>query len=84
MADKNLILSLFLDSKNLIDEEGMGVGVVYGTESATMLYPSIYGEVPGLRMLDLSSSRASELKNSEWVNVNPRQIYTVTEEWYTK
>ncbi|HBB76263.1 MAG: hypothetical protein A2186_00635 [Candidatus Levybacteria bacterium RIFOXYA1_FULL_41_10] len=84
VADKNLILSLFLDSKNLIDEEGMGVGVVYGTESATMLYPSIYGEVPGLRMLDLSSSRASELKNSEWVNVNPRQIYTVTEEWYTK
>lgn len=83
-AANNLILSLFLDSEKLIDSNGRRVGIVVGTESATLAYPSIQGDRLGVRLLDLNSSSSSELEKSQWANVNPKQIYYVTQEWYTK
>ena len=83
-AERNLILSLFLDSEEIIDINGRPVGLVSGTESAILIYPSIEGSPPGLRLIDLESSSTAELKQSDWVEVNPGEIYRVTEQWYTK
>ena len=84
LSSENFILSLFLDAENLIDENGKSMGLVTSTESAVLNFPAVRGEFPGLRLLDLSSSSSSELKKSDFANVNPKQIYYMTEEWYTK
>ncbi|EKD86796.1 MAG: hypothetical protein ACD_37C00141G0003 [uncultured bacterium] len=83
-AGKNFILALFLDAKDLIDDNGIRIGIVESTESGVLKFPVLQGDVSGLRLLDLSSSTSDELKNSNWANVNPKQIYYATEEWYTK
>lgn len=84
LSDKNFILALFLDAENLIDQNGRRVGLVIATGSAVTSFPIIEGEIPNQRLLDLNSSKAAELGNSDFANVNPKQIYYMTQQWYTK
>lgn len=84
LSDKNFILALFLDAQNLIDQNGRRVGLVIATESAVASFPIIKGEIPNQRLLDLNSSKSGELEKSDFANVNPAQIYYMTQEWYTK
>lgn len=84
LSDKNFILALYLDAENLIDQNGRRVGIVIATESAVTKFPIILGEMPNQRLLDLNSSKSAELGKSDFANVNPKQIYYMTQEWYTK
>lgn len=83
-AERNFILALFLDAKNLIGDNGRRVGIVISTESAVLKFPVLLGNIPGPRIVDLNSFTSSELGKSDFANVNPKQIYYATEEWYTK
>lgn len=84
LSDKNFILALYLDAENLIDQNGRRVGMVIATESAVTKFPIISGEQTSQRLLDLNSSKSAELGKSDFANVNPKQIYYMTQEWYTK
>lgn len=81
-ADKNLTLSLFLDAKNLSDDNGRRIGFVIASRSGEFAYPVIMGEKKGYQILDLQSSSGAELAKAQWVLVNKRQIYEATEDWY--
>lgn len=84
LADQNLILNLFLDSKNLLDPSGRRIGIVSSTESAVLIFPVIEGETLSTRLLDLNSSTSAQLKKSDWADMSPEEIYRVTQQWYTK
>ncbi len=84
LSSENFILSLFLDAENLIDQKGRRVGLVIATESALTTFPAVKGEIPSQRLLDLNSSSSAQLLGSDFANVNPEQIYKMTQQWYTK
>lgn len=83
-ADKNLILSLYLNVGNKIGDSGRRIGIVVATKSGEFKYPIILGDKEGYQLLDLQSSSSSQLSQGDWVRVNPRDIYLSTEEWYSK
>lgn len=83
-ADKNLILSLYLDVEDKIRDEGRRIGVVVATKSGELRYPIILGGKVGYQLLDLQSSSSLQLSRTGWARVNAKDIYLSTEEWYIK
>lgn len=83
-ADKNLILSLYLDVESKISDEGRRVGVVVATKSGEFNYPVILGDDTGYQLIDLHSSSSSQLSQSGWARVNAEDVYLSTQEWYIK
>lgn len=83
-ADKNLILGLFLYSKNMIANDGRRISVVVATREAEFTSSIISGDKLGYQLLDLNSSSSSQLQKSGWGRVNPEDIYNSTEKWYKK
>lgn len=83
-AEKNLILSLYLYENGKITDKGRRIGIVAATRSGEFNYPVLEGGEVGYQLLDLQSLSTSELKSSSWVNVNPRQVYETTQDWYER
>lgn len=83
-ADKNLILGLFLYSKNMIANDGRRISVVVATREAEFTSSIISGDKLGYQLLDLNSSSSSQLQKSGWGRVNPEDVYKSTEEWYSR
>lgn len=81
-ADKNAVLSLFLDANKLIDDHGRRIGVVVATVSGEFRYLILLGEKTGYQLLDLQSSTSAQLAEGEWALMNPSEIYRATQEWY--
>jgi hypothetical protein len=84
LADKNLILSLYLDVEDKISEEGRGIGVVVATKSGEFRFPIIVGDKTGYQLLDLQSSSSGKLSQNGWARVNAKDVYLSTQEWYSK
>lgn len=84
-ADKNLILTLYLDVIDKIHSNGKKIGIVIATESAEFgKFSVISGEEGEYQIIDLSSSTSAQLSEDSWVRVNPEDIYKATQEWYDK
>lgn len=82
-ADKNLILSLYLYTEDKIADNGRRIGIIVPTEEANFKYPIIQDKF-GYHLVDLQSSSSSVLAAAQWINVNPKQVYESTEDWYKK
>ena len=78
---QSLTLSLFLDSKKLVEENGMKIGVI-ATQSSSMAGPIIVGKPGDVQYIDLSSYTNEQLKKLKWVRVNPQDVYVSTQRWY--
>lgn len=81
--NRSVPLALYLYEKELIDDNGVKIGVGYATSSARLRKVKIIHEVEkNVEIYNLSTSSAEELKKEKWALVNPRIIYISTEEWY--
>ncbi|MEK7450629.1 MAG: hypothetical protein AAB662_01675 [Patescibacteria group bacterium] len=81
-VNKSLPLVLYLDSDRKISDNGLRIGMTFATMSGEFKQPIIVGDKTGHQILDLSSSTSAQLKNDEWVFINPSAIYKSTEEWF--
>ena len=77
--ERSLPISLNLFNKNMLDEDGLKIGITYDTEKAS---PTFIGRVNGLQLVNLSSSSSAQLIKSGWVSVNPKAVYNSVENWY--
>lgn len=78
----NAPLTLFLDSKKLISEDGEKIGIIVASTSADFVFPVIDGKLFEYQTLDLSSSTSAQLIQNGWIRINPVDIYRETQEWY--
>jgi len=74
-------LTLFLDEKNIIDDNGIKIGVTTATFSAKIKLQIVYNK-GGYYLLDISSLNKAQLASYGWESVNPSAIYRNVEEWY--
>lgn len=75
-------LTLFLDEKKKIDDNGKKVGISIATFSAKLKLPIIYKEISQYYILDISSLTEAQLLHYGWESVNPSAVYKNVQEWY--
>lgn len=77
-------LTLFLDEKNKIDDDGKKIGFSIATFSAKLKLPIIYKseDMKPYYILDISGLSDSQLSSYGWESVNPSAIYRNVQEWY--
>lgn len=76
-------LTLFLDEKNLVDDNGKKIGVSITPFSDGLKLPIIYdNKKENYSILDISSLSNAQLSYYGWESVNPSAIYRNVQEWY--
>lgn len=80
-VSKSLPLVLLLQKENLLDENGVKIGVAATRSAEQGQYP-IIKEGRIFLLLDLNNSSKKYLQKGNWVSVNPKDVYYSTEEWY--
>jgi len=83
-ADKNLILVLYLMTKNKISNNGRRIGIIVQNNSEHFDYAVINGVKGNYQLLDLQSSSPEQLPKLNWGRLNPEDVYQSTEQWYHK
>lgn len=81
-VDKSLPIVLYLNSDRKISDNGMKIGMRFATMSGEYKYPVIVGEKTGHQILDLNSLTERELREEDWIFINPSEIYRKTEDWH--
>jgi len=81
LSSYNQPLSLLLERRGLIAQDGMPIGLLCYTKCPT--YPAI-ARVDGLILSDLTKVPKLTQQNKKWVNVNPRRMYDDLIGWSQK
>lgn len=84
---QSLPLVLYLQTKGLIDDKGVAIGMAVATSGGkTKFYPHkpITGTDDSYQLFDLTASTSAQLGESGWAFVNPSIIYNSVENWYKK
>jgi hypothetical protein len=75
-------LTLYLDEKNKIDDNGKKIGISIATFSAKLKLPVIYARKGSYYIYDLDSLNQNQLSGVGFESVDPSAIYRNVQEWY--
>lgn len=85
--DKSMPLVYFLQTEGLISVDGRRVGLVVATEGAQIkfkMHKTIFGDIGGYQLFDLTASSDAQLLNNEWASLDPARVYDSVQYWYKK
>jgi hypothetical protein len=84
-AGYSLPLSLYLESQNKLDDNGLKIGIMQATKGAMLQFsalPTINSGNDNYQIFDMNSSNSAELIKNGWVSVNPSSVYKAVEDWH--
>ena len=82
---KSLPLTLYLQTENLISDDGIRIGMTVASIGAQKIFvphKSIDGEVGAYQLFELSASSSADLGVAQWAFINPSQVYKSVEDWW--
>lgn len=76
-------LALYLDTKGKIDDRGLKIGYIEESRIAKTQHPLLEKNIDNQRLVDLQDATDKQLKEEEWIFVNPSAIYKSVQDWFT-
>lgn len=81
-SSKSLLLTLFLEEKNKISDNGLKIGVIAAPIIGQITDPVIYRKTKEEKEYIVNLSSKQNKLSNKWILANPSAIYTSVQEWY--